>query len=282
MRSVVVTGASTGIGWAAVKVLSREGFHVFGSVRKSEDAERLKTEFGERFTPLIFDVTDHPVVRAAAAEVAEALDGETLAGLVNNAGIAVGGPLAHIPVDEFRRQLEVNLVGPLVVSQAFLPLLGMDRTRIGAAGRIVNISSVSGKIAAPFVGPYAASKHGLEALSESMRRELMLYGIDVIIVGPGAVATPIWDKAEEADMAPYAATDYAPALRKFHGYMQDIGRKGVPAEVIGEVICEALTAPRPKWRYATVRNKLVNWFLPQLLPRRRVDAFFAKQLGLTS
>src|ERR671922_263694 len=177
MKSVVVTGVSTGIGWGIVKVLLQKGFRVFGSVRKTQDAERLSEEFGENFVPLIFDVTDEAAVQAGARQVREQLKGETLFGLVNNAGIAVPAPLIHQDTDDFRHQLEVNLVSVLIVTKAFASLLGADRSLQGKSGRIVNISSVGGKNGGPFLGPYAASKHGLEGFSESLRRELMLYGI---------------------------------------------------------------------------------------------------------
>src|SRR5512132_2969025 len=156
MQSVVVTGISTGIGWAITKVLIQHGFRVFGSVRKAQDAERLSKEFGENFVPLLFDVTDEPAVQAAAQQVREQLHGETLFGLVNNAGIAVPGPLMHLPTEDFRYQLEVNLVSVLIVTKGFLPLLGTDRSLHGKPGRIVNISSTGGKFGGPFVGAYVA------------------------------------------------------------------------------------------------------------------------------
>jgi NAD(P)-dependent dehydrogenase (short-subunit alcohol dehydrogenase family) len=209
MRSVVITGASTGIGWASAKLLLDRGFRVFGSVRKQADADRLKAEFGANFTPLIFDVTDEAVL-AAAREVRNSLNGETLAGLVNNAGIAVSGPVLELAADEFRRQMEVNFIGPVIATQAFGPLLGSDPALKGPKGRIVMISSVAGKHGNPMTSAYSASKHAIEGLSESLRRELMLFGIDVIIIAPGAVKTPIWSKAEGAlrDRAgPDAAVD---------------------------------------------------------------------------
>ena len=214
MNSVVVTGVSSGIGLATVKILTERGFHVFGSVRKPEDAERLSIEFGNVFTPLLFDVTDEDAVNQAADRVREQMNGHTLCGLVNNSGIAVPGPLMRLNVADYRTQMEVNLIAPLIVTQAFLPLLGTDRSLEGKPGRIVNISSVAGKIASPFLGAYSASKFGLEAFSESLRRELMLYGIDVIIIAPGAIATPIWDKAEAFDVSQYEDTDYVNAIKK--------------------------------------------------------------------
>ena len=212
MRSVVITGASTGIGWASAKMLLDRGFRVFGSVRKQADADRLRGEFGANFTPLIFDVTDEAAVLAAAREVRGALNGETLAGLVNNAGIAVSGPVLELAVDEFRRQMDVNLIGPIIATQAFGPLLGADPALKGPKGRIVMISSVAGRNGNPMTSAYSASKHAIEGLSESLRRELMLFGIDVIIIAPGAVKTPIWSKAEEVDMSIYKNSPYLPAL----------------------------------------------------------------------
>jgi NAD(P)-dependent dehydrogenase (short-subunit alcohol dehydrogenase family) len=280
VQSVVVTGVSTGIGWGVAKVMSGKGFRIFGSVRKQADAERLRAELGERFSPLIFDVTDAVAVARAAADVRAALAGGRLWGLVNNAGIAVAGPLLETSADEFRKQLEVNLVAPMVVIKAFAPLLGTDRALTGPPGRIVNISSVGGRFAAPFVGLYAASKHGLEGLSDSLRRELMLYGIDVIIVAPGSVATPIWDKAEQIDLAPYQTSPYFGIIKRFRDYMIAEGRKGWPAERLGEVVCEALTAARPKARYSPVAGRFQNWTLPRMLPARVVDRIIARTFGI--
>lgn len=205
MRSVVVTGASTGIGRAAAQALLARGFRVFGSVRKPSDGERLSAELGANFLPLLFDVTDEDAVRAAAAAVGAALGEKTLHGLVNNAGIAVPGPLLELSAAELRHQLDVNVVGQMIVTRAFAPLLGADPARVGRRGRIVMMSSVAGRVGVPFNGPYTASKFALEGLSESLRREFMLFGIDVIVISPGVVVTPIWDKAEAVDLTRFAA-----------------------------------------------------------------------------
>ena len=279
MKSVVVTGVSTGIGWGIAKVLIQKGFRVFGSVRKTQDAERLSKEFGENFVPLMFDVTDEAAVQAGARQVREQLKGETLFGLVNNAGIAVPAPLIHQPTDEFRHQLEVNLVSVLIVTKAFVPLLGSDRSLRGKPGRIINISSVGGKFGGPFLGAYAAAKHGLEGFSESLRRELMLYGIDVIIVGPGSVATPIWDKAEQEDLSRYAHTDYVESARRVQEYMIRDGRNGYPPEKVGEVVWHALTTPKPRVRYAVIPGSSFRRIIQMLLPSRVVDRIIAKNLG---
>lgn len=280
MKSIVVTGVSTGIGWGITKVLIENGYRVFGSVRKIQDAERLQAEFGAAFIPLIFDIKDEKNVRAAAQQVSGQLNGETLFGLVNNAGIATPAPLMHQPIDEFRQQIEVNLIAQLIVVQAFLPLLGADRTRKGPPGRVINMSSVSGKRGAPFVGGYVASKHALEGMSETLRIELMLYGIDVIVVGPGAVATPIWDKAENVDLSRYENTDYIDAAKKFRKYMVADGKKGYPPERIGRVVLHALTTSKPRVRYPVVPGALVNWYLPLLFPKRIIERMIAKALGI--
>src|SRR5471032_519720 len=249
MQSVVITGASTGIGWATAKLLLDRGFRVFGSVRKQADAERLKSEFGVHFTPLMFDVTDEAAVLSAAREVRAALGGETLAGLVNNAGIAVTGPVLELAADEFRRQMDVNVIGPVIATQAFGPLLGSDPALKGPKGRIVMISSVAGKNGNPLMPAYSASKHAIEGLSESLRREMMLFGIDVIIIAPGAVKTPIWGKAEDVDVSAYQNSPFFPALQKIRKFMLQLGENGLPAETIAARIADVLTSANPKVRY---------------------------------
>jgi NAD(P)-dependent dehydrogenase (short-subunit alcohol dehydrogenase family) len=278
MRSVVVTGTSTGIGWGTAKVLIARGFRVFGSVRKKADAERLAAEFGPAFVPLVFDVTDEDAVGLAAARVGDALAGEKLFGLVNNAGIAVAGPLLELPLGDFRRQIDTNLIGVVIATKAFGPLLGTDRTLKGPPGRIVNISSVGGKNAVPFLSPYAASKFALEGLSEGLRRELLPFGIDVIVVAPGAVATPIWAKAEQVDITPYLDTPYAPALERMR-LMLALGKEGLPPERIGEAVRRALTATRPCVRYTVTPHPLRD-FLARALPKRIVDRLIGGQIGL--
>ena len=278
MKSVVITGASTGIGWSAAKILIERGFSVYGSVRKQEDAERLSKEFRENFIPLFFDVTDEAVVHAAAKQVREELNGETLFGLVNNAGVASPAPLIHQPIEDFRKQLDINVVGQLIVTQAFAPLLGMDHSLKGSPGRIVNISSVSGRNGSPFLGAYAASKHALEGMSESLRREMMLYRIDVIVVAPGPIATPIWDKAEQLDLSQYEHTELFEAGMKVRQFAIRNGRNGLPVDSVGKVIFQSLTAPHPPVRYTITPNPFSTWAM-SMLPKRLVDYVIAKNLG---
>jgi NAD(P)-dependent dehydrogenase (short-subunit alcohol dehydrogenase family) len=279
MPSVVITGASTGIGWATAKLLLDRGFRVFGSVRKQADAERLRGEFGANFTPLLFDVTDEAAVLAAAREVRRALNGETLTGLVNNAGIAVAGPVLGLAADDFRRQMEVNVIGPIVATQAFGPLLGSDPSLKGPKGRIVMVSSVAGKNGNPFSAAYAASKHAIEGLSESLRREMMLFGIDVIIIAPGPVKTPIWSKGEEVDISAYKNSPFFPALERARKFMLHLGEIGLPPEKIAERIADVLTSPHPKVRYQIAPDPMRH-LMTAVLPKRMVDKIIAKRLGL--
>jgi NAD(P)-dependent dehydrogenase (short-subunit alcohol dehydrogenase family) len=281
-QSVVVTGVSTGIGLGTCRVLLSKGFRVFGSVRRKTDADRLQSKFGGAFTPLIMDITDKLAVEHAAAQVGARLGSSTLAGLVNNAGIAVPGPLLHLPLEECRRQLEVNLLAQLSVTQAFAPVLGADTKRKGQPGRIVNISSTAGKIGLPFLGAYVASKHALEGMSESLRRELMIYGIDVIVIVPGSVVTAIWGKGEAEDMSMYQSTDYASTGERFRRFMITEGRNGLSPDRLGQAVFTALTARHPKTSYTVIPKRLKNWSLPLFLPKRLVDKMIAKQLGLTS
>ncbi|MCB8920540.1 MAG: SDR family oxidoreductase [Ardenticatenaceae bacterium] len=279
-KYILITGISTGIGYAAAEMLVQRGYHVFGSVRKQADAGRVQAALGDGVTPLLFDVTDHEGVATAVTQIRATLNGQNLAGLVNNAGVSLTGPLMHLPVDELRRQFEVNLFGLLDVTQQCLPLLGARLDAPGAHGRIVNISSVSGKIAYPFMGAYAASKHALEALSDSLRRELLLYGIDVILIEPGTTATPIIGKASDG-MEQYAQTDYDAILQKVVGdAVTKRQRTAIPVEKVAAKIVEALESQHPKTRYAIPRKWFTGWFLPRILPDRWFDRMAAQEMGL--
>ena len=216
---------------------------------------------------------------AAARQVRDALNGETLAGLVNNAGIAVAGPVLEISADEFRRQMDVNVIGSVIATQAFAPLLGSDPSLRCAKGRVVMISSVSGRNGNPLLSAYSASKYAIEGFSESLRRELMLFGIDVIIVAPGAVKTPIWDKAEGLDISVYQNSPYFLALQRLQKFLVSLGATGLAPEKIAETIFKALTAPNPKVRYQITPDPLQH-IAGSILPKRTLDRIIAKRLGL--
>jgi NAD(P)-dependent dehydrogenase (short-subunit alcohol dehydrogenase family) len=280
-KDVVVTGVSTGIGWGTTKVLVTKGFRVFGSVRKQADAERLQREFGASFVPLIMDITDADAVYQAAQKVGSMIDDKNLVGLVNNAGAVVSGPLLYLRPSEYRRQLEINMISPLVVIQAFAPLLGTDKTRQGPAGRIVNVSSSVAKVAIPLLGAYSASKFGLEGMSDALRRELMLFGIDVVIIEPGTVNTAMYDKGEKEDLSEFKQTEYWESVQKFQKFIVTEARtNGLSPERLGEAVHVALSTAKPKTRYAVIPQRLKNWTLPRLLPTRMLDAAVSKQMGL--
>src|SRR5271155_2009932 len=280
-KDVVVTGVSTGIGRGTTKVLISKGFRVFGSVRKQADAESLQKEFGDGVVPLLMDITDADAVHQAAEKVGSMIGDKNLVGLVNNAGIVVSGPLLYLRPSEYRRQLEVNMISPLVVIQAFAPLLGTDKKKQGPAGRVLNISSSTAKVAIPLLGAYSSSKSGLEGMSDVLRRELMLFGIDVVIIEPGTVNTAMYDKGEKEDLSEFKPTEYWEAVQNFQKYIVTEARtNGLPPERLGEAVHVALTTAKPKARYAVVPQRFKNWTLPRLLPTRMLDAYLAKQMKL--
>ena len=277
MKYIVITGVSTGIGYGAAKEFASLGYHVFGSVRKQEDATRLKEEIGGNFTPLLFDVTDRGAIEKAAEEVKEIVGNNGIAGLINNAGMATAGPLIYQPIEEIRLQFEVNVIGQINVIKVFFELLKAGEK----PGKIINISSVSGKLSAPFLGAYAGSKHALEGISQSLRRELQLYGIDVIIIGPGAVATPIWDKdGAQNSINKYTETDYAESTSIFQKYIVEQGKNGLSEAILGEFIRKVFETEKPKTRYAILRDRFKNWIIPRLLPDRWLDKRIGKNISL--
>lgn len=278
-KYIVVTGASTGIGYEFCASLLKRGYKVFGSVRNEKDGARLKENLGEDFTPLLFDVTDDEAIEKAGAQVADIVGEEGIGVLINNAGIAVGGPLLHIKMDKIRQQFDVNVLGLIKCTQVFAPLLGARENHSSVPGRVLNISSVAGKVGMPFIAPYVGSKHAVEGISHSLRRELLLYGIDVIIIGPGAVKTPIWEKS--INMDEYHATPFGNAIKRFNNVL--VKRSidaGFSPQYLGEFVAKIVEKDKPKTRYAIVPQKITNWLMPQILPDRMVDAFLAKSLKM--
>ncbi len=246
---VVVTGASKGIGRATALYLDQQGFNVFAGVRNAVDGQALQKEASSRLQPILIDVTNTEQIKRAAEDVAQAVGGQGLAGLVNNAGIAVGAPLEFIPIDELRRQLEINVVGQVAVTQAFLPCIRQ------AHGRIINVSSIGGRIAGPNIGAYHASKFALEGITDTLRIELKRWGIEVISIEPGTIRTPIWETSTAlasqlmAKMPPQFHELY-PGMGAYTEKLAENGTKGgTPPEKVAEVISRALTSPRPKTRY---------------------------------
>ncbi len=268
-KSVVITGASTGIGKACALWMDRAGWRVFAGVRKEADGNALSVEASERLTPVLVDVTDGASIAAMAAEVTAAVGDNGLHGLVNNAGMATGGVLEFVDLDELRRVLEVNVTGQLAVTQPLIPLLRLAR------GRIVMMSSIAGFSSTPMIGLYAASKHALEALTDALRLELHPWGIQVSSIQPGTVATPIWGKA--LSFAKEVAPQYSPEALRLYGPLFDslfasLRRRtggGIPVENVAEAVHHALTAPTPKVRYVIGRSTQIRVWIERLPDRLR-------------
>lgn len=277
MQFVLITGVSTGIGLACTQYLIDEGFFVFGSVRKEEDAKRLEQDLGSQFKALLFDVTDTEAIQKAVKEVESILNGQGLTALVNNAGIAFSGPLQHLPIEKFQLQYDVNVMGVIRVTQAFLPFLGATKPQTFPPGKIINISSISGILTGPFVGIYASSKFALESLTDGFRRELSIYGIDAISIQPGPIKTPIWGKALKGEGA-YLDTDYAPILAGMGKSIEKSEREALPAIAVAKVVHKAITLKRPKTRYIVTKNKWMIWFASRLIPDRMMDKFVERGL----
>lgn len=278
-RAFLVTGASSGIGRATALLLDRNGFQVFAGVRRSEHGEALRRQASERLTPILLDVTDQRSIEAAARFVRDALGGRALAGLVNNAGIDIAGPLETSSVADVRSQFEVNVFGLLAVTQAFLPLLRQSQ------GRIVNIGSVLGRLAIPFMGSYSASKFAVEGLTDALRIELLPWGIRVSLIEPGPVATSLWSKPhllagmnEERGAA--AGMLYATANAAAQAAFTKFGENGISPDKVAAKVFEALTSPNPKPRYLVGRDAKALSLLAALVPDRIRDRMLIKRFGL--
>lgn len=277
MCAVVVTGSSTGIGRASALALAREGFTVFAGVRKPEDGEALVAAAEGELEPLALDIADGASIAAATERVREATAGR-LAGLVNNAGIVVPGPVEAVDLDELRRQLEVNVVGQVAVTQAFLPMIRAAR------GRVVLMSSIGGRMSVPHLSAYNASKHALEAIGDSLRQEMRQFGVEVAIVEPGSVATPFWDKGHaeapkaRAAMGPELLEIYGPELDQLEAASRKTAARGVAPDRVAEAIVQALTAAKPRTRYLVGVDAKIQAQLRRLLPDRVLDRLIAREL----
>jgi NAD(P)-dependent dehydrogenase (short-subunit alcohol dehydrogenase family) len=279
VRSALVTGASTGIGRATALRLDAGGWRVFAGVRREEDAESLRAEGSERLAPVMLDVTDAGAIAAAAELLEGELGGTGLDGLVNNAGVAVPSPLETIPIEDFRRQVEVNLTGQVAVTQAMLPLIRRAR------GRIVFISSIGGRIAFPLTGAYHAAKWGVEAVGDVFRQELRPWGISVSIVEPGSIDTPIWDRGERiadeiGERTPHREELYGKAIAAYRKVTRDLAKRGIPPAKVAAAIEHALTARRPRSRYLVGLDAKLQARIKPLVPPRIWDRTVARIMGL--
>lgn len=275
VKSIVITGVSTGIGRDALGLLHKKGYNIFGSVRKEADAKKLSESYPERFTPLIFDVQNHDEVVKAAKVVFETCD--VLHALINNAGIAVPGPLQHMSEKDFERQLDINLKSVRRITNLFLPLLGAAPNFKNVPGRIINISSISGLFNSPFNGAYSISKHALESMTDVYRRELRRYNIKVVAIEPGPIQTAIWQKSLNS-MDKYSHTDYNDVLQKANMMIEKSENAALPVSRISNLILKCLTTRNPKTRYIVHKNKLLFKLLAYYLPDRLVDWFIHRTL----
>jgi NAD(P)-dependent dehydrogenase (short-subunit alcohol dehydrogenase family) len=278
--AVVITGASTGIGRATALHLDRLGCRVFAGVRQEADAESLRQSSSARLSPIFLDVVTTASIQAAVATVAAEVGETGLAGVVNNAGIGLGGPLEFFPIDELRRQFEINIVGPLAVTQAFLPLVRRGR------GRIVLVGSIGSRRASPIAGPYNASKFALEALADALRLELRPEKLHVALIQPGAVATPIFDKVSAYGNGMVTRLP-AEGQHRYQAMIQAVGaalsqleKRAIPPEYVAFAIAHALTAVRPKTHYLVGIDARVQALMAWLLPTRLRDALILRLLRL--
>ena len=275
---VLVTGASTGIGWDTCRLLIEKGYEVIGTVRSEAHSVNIRTALGTAVHPVIMEVTDQASVDRALTEVEQIVGQRGLVALVNNAGIAVSGPLQFVDLDAVKYQLEVNVIGVLRVTQAFLPLLGGRIDATQPAGKIINISSISGVISTPFMGPYCMSKYAIESMSDILRRELSVYGIDVITLQPGPIQTPIWEKArQDQDLARYVGTIYEPILKHREKIIQQNEADALPVARVSNLIYEAIVKKRPPTRTIIAKKKWLMKLLTKL-PDRFFDSLIVKSL----
>lgn len=278
MRSVLISGASTGIGRATALRLDAAGWLVFAGVRREVDADSLRAEGSERLAPVLLDVSDAEQIAAVARQVGERTGAAGLDGLVNNAGIGIPGPLETIPMEDFRRQIEINMIAHLAVTKALLPSIRAAR------GRIVFISSIGGLIAFPMNGAYHAAKFGIEALGDVFRQELRPAGISVSIIEPGSIETPIWERSDREidgllERAPQTEELYGKQVNAMRRLSKGIGERGIPADRVAAQIEHALTARRPRSRYLVGRDAKLQARIRHLIPTRLRDRIVARATG---
>ena len=280
MKSIVITVTSTGIGYACSKHFIEKGYKVFGSVRNDKDANRVSNELGNNFVPLMFDVTNETAVKESVKVVENQIGDQKLSGLINNAGLGVMGTIQSLSAEQFKYQFDVNVLGVFHCCQAYLDLLGADKNRKGDPGKIINISSVSGEIGMPFMSAYNMSKFGLEGFSEGIRRELLMYGIDVVVIAPGPVKTPIWTKLMQKNEAKrYDNSDYRESVSKLMRMSENMEKAGVEASVIAERALSVIENTKNKTRYRIDPTRMQNIML-QLFPKRVADRMIAERMKI--
>lgn len=276
MRYAVVTGVSSGIGKAICEKFLAKGLYVFGSVRKKEDATYFEDKYPDTFHTLVFDTTDYPAVDKAVEEIHKVVGKKGLSVLVNNAGVAKYGPIQHVPIEELRQQYEVNVFAPVYLTQKLLWLLGASK-EAKWQGKVIQISSTAGVMTRPMLGPYSSSKHAIEAIYDALRRELMIYGVEVVLIEPGPIKTEIWGKAKSGGN-PYKDTDYGKIFAQLDKAVDEIEKIGLPVEAVAEKAWEAFASKKPKARYVVAPKKLMFKAAMYIIPDRMLDKIFYKDL----
>lgn len=279
MKTILITGASTGIGWDSVRALVEKGYRVIGTVRNETDANRLAQAFPGKAFPIVIDLMQLDLISGLPETLKSKFQIEILDGLVNNAGIAQAGPFLDQDFTEIESTIRLNVLALMKLTQVLLPLLGAKQ---GAshAGTIVNISSVAGTGGAPFLSAYAASKHAVEGFSDVLRKELMLFGMKVVVIGPGSIKTPIWNKGFQDVRTRYQNSIYANAFGRFMKMVESEVENALDVERVSDLVVEAFEKDCPKFRYAPVPRPLKNWYIPRMLPKRLYNYLTAKALGL--
>lgn len=274
-KNIVITGVSSGIGRDALRLLHSKGYHIYGSVRIEADAKSLTEAYPQRFTPLIFDVQDQAGVTQAANIVFNECDRIDV--LINNAGIAVPGPLQFVKEEDFEKQMDINLKSVRRITNTFLPLLGATTDFKGKPGKIINISSISGLLSVPFNGVYSISKHALESMTDVYRRELRRYGIKVIAIEPGPIKTKIWGKNLNS-MEQFANTDYYDILQKANKMIENTEKNAFPVSRTSDVILKCVTKKNPKTRYIVHKNVFIFKVFANYFPDKLLDWFINRGL----
>ena len=282
MKYVVITGVSSGIGKSIALELLKGEYFVIGTVRNQADAEDLYKKYQDKFTHVECDLEKPDSIKEACEQIKNLVGTNILYGLINNSGIAIGGPIMHQSIEEIKTQFEINLFGLISMTQLLLPLLGASMRPSETPGRIINMSSTNGKISFPYIGAYSATKFALEAISDALRYELNIYGIKVVLIEPGIIKTRIWDKAEEADITQYKDSDYFENLNDFKNEFVKIGKEGLEPETVSSVVKKALETSSPKTRYVITNKYFSEWLLPRILPDKFLDSIIIKEVGLTS
>ncbi len=279
MKTILITGASTGIGWDSVRALVEKGYRVVGTVRNETDAAKLRQSFSNQVVPIIIDLIELEAISQLPFILKERFQIEKLDGLVNNAGIALAGPFLDQDFSEIEKTIRINVLALMKVTQVLLPMLGAHG---GAshAGTIVNISSIAGTGGAPFLSAYAASKHAVEGFSDVLRKELMLFGIKVVVIGPGSIKTPIWNKGFEVLRTHYEKSIYANAFNRFMALVKSEIENALDVSRVSDLVVESFESSYPKFRYAPIPRPLTNWYLPRIIPKRLYNFLTAKALGL--